>query len=226
MNTLKSLLAAPLAAFAIAAALLCSPHASAATVYDNTSTDTLNTYIYSALGAQQIGDVVTLAGTERLLTDVSVQFFNLSTTAGSFDATLRFYDSTVPVPVGAQIGASYTSTAIAIGGLDIRTVTFTGLNLVVPDSIVFTVQVLNAGTLDLGLNAFEPPTLGSSDNATLVWGNPGSLAVGLAGAGTGNLYFQANAVPVPEPSTLWMGALGVLALLHRTRRHNRMAVQH
>lgn len=222
MNFLKSsMLSLRVLTLALAAAAIFGPPASAATVYNNTSIDTFVTYFYSPSGTEQIGDIVTLGGTERLLTAVSVQFFNSSATSGSFDATLRFYDSAVGGPVGAQIGSSYASTANAINGQDIRTVAFTNLGLEVPSTFAFTVQVLNAGSLNLGLNAFDPPTVGSSVNTSLVTGTAGSLTVASTGAGLGNLYFQASAVAVPEPSALWLGSMGALTALHHARRRNR-----
>ena len=61
----------------------------AAIVNDNTTTDTFMTYYYSANGATQLGDSVTLGGAGRVLTSASVEFYNRAKTGGTFDSTLR-----------------------------------------------------------------------------------------------------------------------------------------
>ncbi len=180
------------------------------------TTDTLQTYIYSAGAYTQIGDVVELGGTERTLTDASVQFFN-NGSAGTFDAVLRLYEASPTV--GALLG-TYQLSGLSIGGFDILTATFGGLNLAVPDQIAFAVEVANvASGLDLGLNVFQPPSVGtSSDDRFLV--NAGSgLVDAVAAAGQGNLYFVANAVgTVPEPAALGLAALGFALAMRATRR--------
>jgi hypothetical protein len=195
--------AALLAAFALPSALWSAP------VYDNSATDTLLTYVYSVGPYSEIGDAVTLGGTDRTLTDASVQFFNLGAAGGTFDATLRLY-SLSQNPLG-----SFQNTGLTIGGTDILTVSFSGLNLTVPDAFIFTVGVSNvAAGLDLGLNAFEPPGVGQSDSESIIVDGGTGLAESLTARGQGNLYFVANAITpgphrVPEPSAISLVALTV-----------------
>ena len=193
--------------------------AQASVVYNNTATDTLQSYLYSAGAYSQIGDTITLGGTDRTLTDATVQFFNLSESAGTFSASLRFWNT--GAPVGSQIGSTFTVNSQAISSFGIANVTFAGLNLVVPNSLVFTVSVANFGFTDLGLNAFEPPSVGSSDNAQIITRDASTFSATATTAGQGNLYLLLNATTVstvPEPSTLGLSGVAVIGLLAARRR--------
>jgi hypothetical protein len=193
----------------------------AATVYDNSATDTLITYLYSATGATRIGDLVTLAGTDRILTGVAVPFFNAGN-SGSFDAQLDVYAG--GAPVGGLLGTA-SATGNAIGGLDILTVIFSGLNFLVPDTMAFAVSVSNVTSgLDLGLNAFEPPSVGASNTSQILLDSGAGLATGSTAAGEGNLYFVAMARPVPEPSAALLATAGLLAVVGGARRTRRRSV--
>jgi hypothetical protein len=207
---------------ALAVAFTGATAGSAATVYDNTSTDTLITYFYSTGPYSEIGDSVTLGGTERLLTSATVQFFNLGD-AGLFDATLSFWET--GIPVGAQIGSSFLQSGNESIGLDIVTVTFSNLNLLVPDSLVFSVAISNLnsnGVMDLGLNAFAPQSVGGSNNETIVTRIGSSdFETGVTAIGEGNLYLQLEATEanvVPEPATMMMAGAAMLALVVARKR--------
>lgn len=202
-----------------ALALLSAASGFAGTIYNNTSTDTLITYFYSGNNATHIGDSITLAGIERTLTSASVQFYNAGS-AANFTATLSFWQ--VGAPVGAQIGSSYVLNGLAIDANGISTVTFGNLNLAVPDNIVFAVSISNATAgSDIGLNAFEPPTVGASNNASLILGTTSGPATTFASAvtasGQGNLYLQLEAIPEPSTITLFGGA-AVLAMVAARKR--------
>jgi hypothetical protein len=189
-----------------------------APVYDNSTTDTLLTYVFSVGAYTEIGDDITLGGTDRTLTDASVQFFNVGSSTGTFDATLRFYNL-AQNPLG-----SFQNVGLTIGGSDVLTVTFPSLNLTVPDQFIFTVSVSNvAAGLDLGLNAFEPPSVGQSDSGSIMLDDGTGLTASSTLTGEGNLYFVANArTPgpngVPEPSVLVLVALAVVVGSAVTRR--------
>lgn len=189
----------------------------AATVYDNTDEDTFLTYFYSSLGATQLGDSITLAGTDRLLSSATVQFFN-NGLAGTFDATLRFWDLGSP---NTQIGPSFVQSA-SIGEFGILDVTFSGLDLLVPDSLIFTVAVSNlsnAPNMDLGLNAFRGMMIGSSNNSAIIFGTGGpSLQVGSTGTDEGNLYFRLETAAVPEPTSMMLAGAALVGLLAARRR--------
>jgi hypothetical protein len=190
-------------------------------VYDNTGKDTLKTYFYSVGPFEGIGDAITLGGTDRLLNSATVQFYNSFDAIGTFTATMNFFEA--GSPAGAPIGGPYVVDNIAIPGVDIFNVTFTNLNLLVPDNLVFIVGISNVtGNVDLGLNAYTTPSPGSSDDAAIVVNNGSGFVTGPTVQGEGNLYLILDAntpsTGVPEPGTVTLvgGALiGVLAIARK-----------
>ncbi|HUE21807.1 MAG TPA: PEP-CTERM sorting domain-containing protein [Bryobacteraceae bacterium] len=198
-------------------ALACGPGAVAGTVYDNTVTDTLNTISYSTGPYAQIGDQVALGGVDRLLNSASIQFYN-NGDAGTFSAIPQFWN--LGAPVGAQIGGDYQVDGLAIDASSILTVPFSIPNLEAPDSLIVTVAILNTSAgMDLGLDLFDPPVVGSSDNTALIV-NDGSFQTSSTPEGLGNLYLGLDATTpdtsAPEPSTgAMLGGLAILALIVR-----------
>lgn len=185
-------------------------------VYSNTTTDTLNSIMYTANGYTQIGDQVQLAGTERFAQQATVQFYN-NGVDGTFDATLRFFD--VASPVGSQIGGDFVLSTISIASGGILNAVFSNLNVNVPTDLIWTIQVssLSSG-LDLGLNIFEPVTIGSSNNAIFI-ANDGTNFVAInQPAGEGNLFFELEAVGVPEPATIFLTGAALLGVISLRRR--------
>src|SRR4051794_15906270 len=148
----------------LALSLLLSSQSFATIVYSNTTTDTGDTLVYQANGFTQIGDQVHLAGTDRLATLATVQLFN-SGTAGTINTTFRLFN--VGLPVGTQIGSDFVLTGVAAPAADIFNVSFSLPNLLVPDDLIFTVQVdsSSSGVQLLGVDMFEPPTIGSSNGS-------------------------------------------------------------
>jgi hypothetical protein len=203
---------------ALALALASASGAAASSiVYDNTATDTLNTVVFSAGPYDQIGDLVTLGGTDRSLTGATVQFYN-DGAAGSFDAILRFWNP--GAPVGAQIGGDYQVTGVAIDSGVEQNVSFSLPNLFVPDSLIATVQVLNvSGGTDPGLDLFDPPTVGSSDNTSFIVETGGSFQTASTQMGIDNLYLSLDATTagtgVPEPSTAMLAGILIVAAFAR-----------
>jgi len=178
-----------------------------APVYQNQTNDTFLTAVYSVGPYDQIGDLVTLGGTERGLQSLTVQFFNLGS-VGQFDASLAVWDATATTLLGtAQV------TGIGIGDFSSTDVTFALSGLVVPDTISILLGVSNVGAgLDLGLNIFEPPTIGTSDNTFLLVQTGAVISQGSTPSGEGNLYLQIDASEVPEPSCWAMVGLGLAGL--------------
>lgn len=166
-------------------------------------------------------DSITLGGTDRLLNSATVQFYNVFDAIGTFTATMNFYEA--GSPVGAPIGGPYIVNDIDIPGVDSFNVTFTNLNLLVPDSLVFVVGISKVtGNVNLGLNAYTAPSPGSSDDTAIVINESSGFSTGFTGTCEGNLYLLLDAdtpsTGVPEPCTVTLvsGALiGVLAIARK-----------
>jgi hypothetical protein len=200
---------------AIALITLAHSVALCSTVYNNSITDTGDTIFYSVGPYSEIGDVIQLAGTERATTVAQVQFYN-GGAAGSLDAILRFYalGPSPSSPVGAQIGPDFTALEQVAPGLASFGVTFDTHGIIVPDQLVFTVSVVNViGAADVGLNLFDPPVTGSSDNLFLLTRDANGFARSAVPNSDGNLYLQLEATAVPEPSTLVLAGLALACML-------------
>jgi hypothetical protein len=163
-----------------------------------------------------------LAGTDRLATLAIAQFYNLGTT-GTFDAILSLYQvgPSSAVPVGAQIGSSVTVTSIAAPGCCPQSgfnVNFV-LNQLVPDDFIFTLAVSNVtGGADLGVDMFEPPTVGTSDNLFMIVRQSGTFSQ--LTTSSENVFFELDAITagVPEPSTFALLGCGLAGLLAARKR--------
>ena len=174
----------------------------AAVVYQNTTTDTGNAFQFSANPFTQIGDQIGLAGTDRVAVSSLVELFN-DGNAGTVDVILRLFQ--VGLPVGAQIGSDFVRTGVDVPALSdpsggVFNVSFNLPGVLVPDNLVFTVEVKNssAGVDIFGVELFEPPTFGSSDN-TFAIGYDGTNFVQQATFGE-NVFFELDAI-APEPAT-------------------------
>jgi len=191
-------------------------HASA--VYSNTTTDTGGTVFYSTGPYVQIGDNITLAGTERSANSATAEFFDGGTGSGTFDATLRFFNA--GSPVGAQIGA-FTVTGTAITSGNVVDVTWNLGGLVLPTNVIFTISESNvASGLDLGFTLFEPPTVGSSSNQFYIVSTNGTTySQASQGNNQDNLFFflDASPVSVPEPGTMVLTLLA-LSVITQARK--------
>lgn len=207
-----------------ALALFGSAAATAANiVYSNTTTDTIDTVLYSLGPYAELGDQIHLAGTDRTATLAVAQFYNIGA-AGTFDAILRLYD--VGSPVGSQIGSSVTVTGISApggcpgacpaNGFNVNFV----LNTTVPTDLIFTLAIANAsmGT-DIGVEMFEPPGTGTSNNQFMI-GRQGGIFSQLATLSE-NVFFELDAITasgVPEPSAFVMLGCGLVCLLAARKR--------
>jgi hypothetical protein len=205
----------------------CVPGAWATILYDNTTTNTLDTVFYFSGPYTALGDQIQLisAGTA---TQAEVELFN-NGDAGTFDVELDFYN--VGSPVGALLG-SFDLTDISSVGSDVIDLTFDlGAGLTVPEDLIFTVSVSNmsSDTMDLGVDMFEPPTVGSSDNTFMIAQSGGVFSQ--LGTNSENVYFQLSGtaiVSTPEASSLTLLGTGLLVLgigararhFDRTGTHN------
>lgn len=216
--------------FSIIALLLCSVAGSSfgATIYANATNDQGSTLQYVANGFSGIGDTITVAGTQRLATQATAQFFNLLDTAGTFSATLSLYEVGTGGAVVGNLLVSKTVDNIAISGFDslnplttgVATVVFPNLNVTVPTNLIFLLAVSNVVNADLGVTLFDPPTVGSSSNSGFISRTGSTFAASTTGSGVDNVNFTLDATDlrgVPEPGTL-LGAGMVLLVLGIARR--------
>ncbi len=168
--------------------------------YDNTTTDTMDTVFYSIGPYTALGDQLNLVSS-GLASQAQVQMFN-NGSAGTFDAELDFFQ--VGDPVGSELG-SFHLTGIVSAGLDVINMTFDlGAILDVPQDIIFTVSISNPSPdMDLGLDMFDPPTVGTSDNTFMIAESGGVYSQ--LPVNNENVYFRLSgpgSAAAPEPCSL------------------------
>lgn len=187
----------------------------AAIIYDNTTTDMGSGLSYILNSYTGVGDQIHLAGTERTATGATVQFYNSGTVSGTFDATLRLFQVGSPTQIGSDV--TMTSIFAPSGGASGFNVSFSLPGIVVPDDLRFLVLISSvANGLNLEMSYYGPvPGTGTSD-PTFAVGFNGALVS--APTPDANLFFQLEAITVPEPSTLAMAGAAMAALLLRARR--------
>lgn len=196
-------------------ALSSASGAFAGLLYDNTTTDTLDTFYYSIGPYTGIGDQIHLVAAGNAVSAL-LQLYNAGG-AGTFDAELRFYK--VGAPVGDPVGGTFTRFNVALAGGDVIDLQFDLGGLAMPQDAIFVATVNNATDgMDLGLNLFEPPGAGSSDNTFLIVAdNTGFSPISLPA--NENVYFQLSDSAAPEPSTISLFGAGLAAAgLWRRRR--------
>ncbi|MES1258665.1 MAG: PEP-CTERM sorting domain-containing protein [Acidobacteriota bacterium] len=192
-------------------------------LYDNSTTDTLDTILYSTGPYTALGDQIHLVSA-GIATQAKVQLYN-NGQAGVFDAELDFFSA--GSPVGSPFGTFHVA-GIASAGSDVIDVTFAlGAGLAVPQDLVFTVSVSNwSANMDLGLNMFEPPAAGTSDPSFLIAAVSGTSFSQLRTNGE-NVYFQLSGstgvAAAPEPGTSALLGIGLLAWRFRVWSGRRSA---
>ncbi len=220
----------------IPATLVCSTalfclSAKAVTIYDNSSNDLL-TRFHS--GSLQVGDEITLAGTERMLTGFSFEYFGLNqaggaTFAGSVQARVRFYlndgapfntyatPSTTFFDSGLFNVSPTTRATVNFSTTDLYSGNTINLSGPIPVVANFTWSVqfqLSNATDDVGLDLFSPPTVGG--HTPDYWENNGSgwvLKQNANGVPPVNFAARFDATNVPEATTTVQLVGGAVALL-------------
>jgi hypothetical protein len=188
-------------------------------VYDNTSSSLENNFPLLPEwrdDSGEAGDDIWLGGTAREVTELKLLFFYRGTLPGTVDLQARFRE--VDEPTQMPSTAFYDSGVMlglpTVAG--INEYTFAIPNVTVPDHFVWTVQAYNRqGSVgELGPAYYNPPTVGFSDD--FFWlSDMGSEWTPYSWGGDPYANFAARLTAVPEPATLAVLALGVLALRRR-----------
>jgi hypothetical protein len=190
-----------------------------AVVYDN-STPNLTGYHPTTL---EVGDQITLSGTERTLSVFSFEYFFSGTTVSTQNWTLRLYANNGITNSPGTVLFTGTPQQVSLGtnGYSRYDVDFgTATNLItLPDTFTWTVQFSNlAAGQNAGLLVYGPPSIGTSFND--FWQNDGSGNWSLNVInGAPRSDFIATVTAVPEPGVLALGGLGVLLLAGLRRFH-------
>ena len=139
----------------------------AAVVYQNTSTPTgvVNALLPAGqTNSTEHGNTVTVAGTERILTNVTVHLRILGAGVASFNRELRLYrnDGMDGMP-GTLLWASGPVFGVIDSGAPIP-YSFAVPNVVVGGSFIWTIQITNRQTnqAQMGPYEYNPPTIGSA----------------------------------------------------------------
>jgi hypothetical protein len=193
--------------FGIALVLSHSP-ARGSVVYDNPTPFDFFTF------AGEVGDTVTLAGSDRLITSVSVgvaAHHSLTPLDDSFQ--LRLWSAN---GLGEATTLLWESANLNVQvGLNVQMITFDVPSVQVPDTIVW--SVLHQTTADVAFQYGSPVLTGSSPDYT--WSyvslSPYQTKIEIPGEAL-NFMAHIEAAPVPEPSTAIL-ALAAAGFLFRRR---------
>lgn len=188
------------------------------TLYQNTDTDTFVSAVFSTGGYTQIGDRVQLVTGGRV-GRLQTQFFNGGTADATFDATMLLYS--VSGSSYSQIGSAVQLSNLAIGSGQVLNVDFDIVGGVdVPDDLVVMFAVGNVSADgDIGLNFFDPPSLGQSQNTFFLTNDGSGIVESSTLMDLDNLYLRIETVnAVSEPATAWLVLLPLAALTRVRRR--------
>ncbi len=183
----------------------------AATVYDNTTTEG-GTAVFPALGTDY-GNIVTLAGAERSVTEVTVLINKQSASnIGTIDIRLRLWSVSGAFPDTMLFESAVMDNLNITNRPIVFPVTFDVPSVLVDDRFAFSTAILERNsTIAVGYREFGPPTVGTwrttvfrARDAT-VW-RQAAVQVSLG----------ARVIAVPEP--LSIGGLFAGAVLAFRRR--------
>jgi len=181
-------------------------------IYDNTN----NSLFMNLYTTGQVGDEVTLAGSERLVTEFMFGYINANVT-GNEKARIRFYlndgEDGKPKTLLKDLGSYPLQANKSDNDLII-----TGLNILIPgNTFTWTVEwedfKVEGEKLYLpAYRLFNPPTIGSSGDFIwqysegLGWGKIDTLYID-------NLKAQIKAEPVPEPGILILLGISMASIV-------------
>jgi hypothetical protein len=204
----------------ILAALFAVPGRANVIVYNNGTVDTAFGLDLIS-GYDAVGDSITLQNNTPglLLNFAQAEFFNIGA-AGTFDATLQFFQT--GSPVGLQIGTDYTVTGIDIDEFSYADVIFSLPNITLPDNVAFMLSAANLSPgVQLEVELYGPtPSIGSNTPGSAIGLNGSSYSVvDTAGIGGGNPFLLLQQTPEPgETALIGSGLLAMAAYLRRRRK--------
>lgn len=231
--------------FAACAAVAVSTAASAQTVTYNNLT-TFTGQVFSNGGSvNQAGNTITrmvaddiniASPTTSRMTSFTFTVTNLNATAVSARPLVRFYDNNGAGGLPGTFLGGFNFNAINFAGLNLGSFSF---NLPAPliidgtfwaaitfDNNTGATGATQAQLNNLGQGIFNPPTVGSSQDAFwysdaaggFVVNNPVGQIFNFNGNPVANFGWQFTTQPVPEPGVLAMiGGIGAFALIRRRR---------
>jgi len=212
-----------LKAILLSAGLCSLPNLSfSAIVYDNLTSPDLGQQYFPSTPGLEFGDQITLAGTDRTLSALTVYTFLTAPSATTQSATLRFYANS---GTNAPVAPFYTTESRLLEATGFSSYTFNFTTVPpLPDTFTWTIQFSNLGAGETaGLLLYGPPAVGSSFND--FWQKDGAGVWSLNQINNGNTLadFAISFTAVPEPSVLVLGGLGALLLtgLRRFRKTSR-----
>lgn len=200
----------------LSASLFLSASGFASIVYDNT-TSSLN-QSFSPGNNVEFGDQVFLSGSERRITDFSFDYFLGTNASGNESAELFFYQNDGPSTAPGTILYRSGTFSLASGQ---QTILAPALSATVPNSFTWAVafEGIDFGE-QAGLILADPPSVGASLDDFWVKSSAGTWGTFQVDGGATAGNFAARITAVPEPTTLVLGVLGLLAVsgFRRMRR--------
>lgn len=200
-----------------ATASVLSSAANAAVVYDN-SIRNQNSFFGAA---NEFGDEIELEGTERTLTGFEFSYF-LGNKSGNETAILRLYNN--DGANGAPSTLLYESSAFSIVNTDAAgygMIGIDGLQIPVQDNLTWTILFGGIDPFEsAGLLFYDPPVIGRSFDDYWEKGQNGAWVAKNFANDPLNTVANFNAVvtAVPEPSTMYLLAGGLVWLGFASRR--------
>jgi hypothetical protein len=209
---------------ALAASFLLAAPASAEIVYDNSDPANYLDRFYAPGNNIEFGDQVTLAGTERLVTEFQFEYY-WSSLSGNETAQIFFYANNAPGDPAAPLTELFRSGEIAGLSTDehgFGKVVVSGMGIPVPDTFTWTVILGGIdGGEQAGLTLYSAPTVG--DGFADFWmRTDGTWATHLLEDGAVPAHFGARITAIPEPGTYALMAIAAFAFVGYRRLQRRV----
>jgi len=188
-------------------------------VYDNTTTSLgyltpiLTGSSFTGDTSYEAGDQITLASTERSVTEIDILISSAFATGGTADAQVRFYenDGTGGKPGTILWDSGVLNDLPYVPGAN--TFTFIVPHAVVPDTFTWTIYLSGrTGSAVIGYMGpqfYNPPTVGSSND--FIWAFDGTSWNSFNDPQLVDNY-AARVSAVPEPATMLLLGSGLIGL--------------